>query len=91
MTTNYIGIDYSLGQSNIDKATGIHYGVISQHTVGEAWFVGAKGDYGKSHCPNCAGEVVLCADHRKEGYYCFACKEWQNSEEVYPEVPLGYT
>lgn len=33
--TEYAGIDYGLGQSNIDKATGIHYGVISQHSLGD--------------------------------------------------------
>ncbi len=32
-TTAYAGIDYSLGQSNVDSNTGIHYGVISQHSV----------------------------------------------------------
>ena len=31
--TDYVGIDYGLGRSNIDKATGIRYGVISQHSV----------------------------------------------------------
>lgn len=30
--SDYPGIDYGLGQSNIDKETGIHYGVISQRT-----------------------------------------------------------
>lgn len=32
-TTEYKGIDYGLGQSNIDKETGIRFGVISQHSV----------------------------------------------------------
>lgn len=32
-TTNYPGIDYSLGKSNYDPKTGIHYGMISQHYV----------------------------------------------------------
>jgi hypothetical protein len=30
--TNSAGFDYGMGQSNIDKATGIRYGVISPHT-----------------------------------------------------------
>lgn len=30
--SNYAGIDYGLGKSNIDKETGIHYGVIAQRT-----------------------------------------------------------
>ena len=29
---NYAGIDYGSGRSNIDNATGIRYGVISQHS-----------------------------------------------------------
>lgn len=32
-TTTYIGIDYSLGQSNVDKETGIHYGMIAQNSL----------------------------------------------------------
>lgn len=37
MNPNYPGIDYGRGLSNIDKETGIRYGVISQHSlVGEA-------------------------------------------------------
>lgn len=31
--TNYPGIDYSLGKSNVNEATGIHYGVISQNSI----------------------------------------------------------
>ena len=31
MTTQYAGIDYSLGRSNVDS-TGIHYGVIAQNS-----------------------------------------------------------
>lgn len=31
--SNYTGIDYGGGKANVDKATGIHYGVISQHSV----------------------------------------------------------
>lgn len=31
--TNYKGIDYGLGQSNIDKETGIRYGIIPQNDV----------------------------------------------------------
>lgn len=30
--TPYVGIDYSLGQSNVDRKTGIHYGVISANS-----------------------------------------------------------
>lgn len=32
LSSNYIGIDYGLGQTNIDKETGIRFGVISQNS-----------------------------------------------------------
>jgi hypothetical protein len=32
-TTDYAGIDYGLGTTNIDETTGIRYGVISQHSL----------------------------------------------------------
>jgi hypothetical protein len=31
--TDYPGIDYSLGQANVDQETGIHYGVIALHEL----------------------------------------------------------
>lgn len=33
--TDYAGLDYSLGKSNIDNATGIRYGCISQNSLHE--------------------------------------------------------
>lgn len=38
MEKEYAGIDYSHGQNNVNHETGIHYGVISHHEVGEAWY-----------------------------------------------------
>lgn len=35
--TAYKGIDYGMGQTNIDKETGIRYGVINQKEVLQAW------------------------------------------------------
>lgn len=43
--TSYPGIDYSLGQSNVDKETGIHFGVISANSLfncGEEFFDNAE-------------------------------------------------
>ena len=48
--SDYIGIDYGHGLSNVDKATGIRYGVIGQGTVGAAWY-DIEPDYGEPHCP----------------------------------------
>lgn len=56
--TTYPGIDYSLGQSNVDKATGIHYGVIIHHQVGQEWYERSEGYYGDPHCPKCGDDAL---------------------------------
>lgn len=65
MNTNYGGIDYSLGRSNVNTETGIHYGVIAANSVdmdmlSEAQAAGA--DYGKPTCPKCGCEVKRSDD-----------------------------
>jgi hypothetical protein len=52
------GIDYGLGQTNIDKATGIRFGVINQNEVLQAWADSSEPDYGEPHCPECGNEAV---------------------------------
>jgi hypothetical protein len=50
------GIDYGLGLQNIDPETGIRYGVISQNSVGQAWYDNSEADYGvpeEIECPDC--------------------------------------
>ena len=59
--TNYIGIDYGRGETNIDKQTGIRFGVINQGEVGQAWFESAEADYGKPTCPKCGNEAIELA------------------------------
>lgn len=34
----YPGIDYGRGLTNVDTKTGIRYGVIPHHAVGDAWY-----------------------------------------------------
>jgi hypothetical protein len=52
------GIDYSRGTANTDTTTGIHYGVISQHEVLQAWADSSEADFGtpgdmEVECPDC--------------------------------------
>ena len=53
---NYTGIDYGLGQSNINLKTGIRYGVINQNAVLQAWFDESIPYYGKGECSECGTE-----------------------------------
>lgn len=71
--TNYKGIDYSNGQTNRNRTTGLRYGVIPQHDVIQAWADSSEPYYGKPtevcKCPKCEtkiaspetwGDTVVC-------------------------------
>ena len=96
-----MGIDYGLGRTNIDHATGIRYGVISQHSVSQAWADSSEADYGEPACPQCGGKAVEydsdlhhAFDHRKrrygDDYACVACACSFSTDDVYAEDPCGY-
>lgn len=67
--SNYPGIDYGMGKTNIDRKTGIRYGVISQNDVLQAWADSSEPDYPipDIECSRCQtsvsaadGEETLC-------------------------------
>jgi hypothetical protein len=96
-------IDYGGGVTNVDLKTGIRYGVISQHSVGEAWYEQSEPDYGEAHCPECGQEIFDSSlyssgerGNEKDGeladqdYYCEnCCKESFWSDEVFGE-PISW-
>lgn len=94
------GIDYGLGQTNVDCETGIRYGVISHRTVGQVWYDDAVPDYGKPLCPNCGNEVVPSDDdslpedaewNDRQDYACVKCEECFWSDSVYPDQALSWS
>ena len=62
MRTDYVGIDYASGIANIDKRTGIRYGVIPHTDVLQAWEDSSEPFYGPDTCPECGDEVMETAD-----------------------------
>lgn len=66
--TDYAGIDYSLGKSNINLVTGIHYGVISIHEVLQSWSDSSDGYYHYT-CPYCGSDLKKGMDTKR----CNAC------------------
>jgi len=70
-----IGIDYSLGQSNVNKSTGVHYGVISSHSVPYEYQDDFEQDYGEPHCPKCGNEVSPAVAYLAENP---ETPEWEN-------------
>lgn len=85
------GIDYGMGQSNIDKSTGIRYGVISQHSL-SPWLVGEEfePEYGPPTCPKCGDEVQPNQETKKD-HYCESCDYSFWSDEAYCDEPVTYT
>ena len=84
-----MSIDYGMGKTNIDRATGIRYGVLSQDAVLQAWADSSEPDYGVPFCPYCGDELEdwderLCLACGREldpedwdftGPSCFYCQE----------------
>ena len=73
------GIDYGLGLTNIDRETGIHYGVINQNEVLQAWCDSSEPQYGDTECHICGASIQVGAD------FCPRCNhdfigEWDNVE-----------
>lgn len=80
------GIDYGMGQTNIDKSNGIRYGVIPSHDVCQAWADSSEADYGKPDtsdcgCPNCGHND----NEQREWGDSLICEECGESYEV--ELP----
>lgn len=98
---SYAGIDYGLGLSNVDRETGIRYGVISQNSVLQAWADSSEPDYGNPTCGHCGNDAVTIDDpsvpeNREDWedngseYACLNCKKTFDSEDAYGDEPLGW-
>lgn len=98
--TDYAGIDYSLGMANRDEETGISYGVVPVHAVGERWYGDSEANYGKPHCPKCGNEAREATEEEQEKfdcgersdceYFCEGCEALLDSGEVWAESPLSF-
>jgi hypothetical protein len=55
LKSDYMGIDYGSGQSNIDPKTSIRFGVISSYEVLQAWADSSEPVSGNT-CPHCGNE-----------------------------------
>lgn len=95
------GIDYSGGRSNFDPETGIHFGVISQHSLGAFAFDDIEFDYGDATCPKCGGVAVEYSDAHENfepclvygcsDYACENCKHTLDSAECFSDDPQGWS
>lgn len=80
-----IGIDYGMGQTNIDRETGIRFGVINMNALSEWAWEDFESDYGPPTCGHCGNEVMDDEDLEKE-----VREKWSQEEcEEYLEL-VGY-
>jgi hypothetical protein len=98
-----MGIDYGMGQTNIDHNTGIRYGVISMHDLSQYAWEAFEADYGDPTCPVCGNEAVehdedTHGEWEKYGYQrgCrdYACEHCEHAlcvEDTTGDEPLGWT
>ena len=78
------GIDYGNGKTNIDKATGLRYGVIGVNAIGSAWYESSEAVYPAKAtrvCEECEGE--------DEDERCERCRSDWNDERYEPE-PIAH-
>lgn len=101
------GIDYSLGQSNFNPETGIHFGVIPMNSLAHWAWDSFEAEYGEATCPKCGREA--CSSDRDDvpvfdepenedievsgcgDYYCHECRYAFDGDEAFGEEAIGHT
>ena len=93
------GIDYGMGQVNVDRATGIRYGVIHQHDLAHWALDNFEANYGKPSCGYCGGDAVEYdnelhdkyeQDRGCSDYACEGCERVFDSADAYGEEALSH-
>ena len=92
------GIDYGMGQTNVDRATGIRYGVIHQNNLVHWALDNFEANYGKPSCGHCGGDAVEYddekhSDYERRGFRDYACEECErvfDSSDAYRDEPIGH-
>lgn len=89
MKSEYAGIDYSMGKSNVNHETGIHYGVINQSEVLQAW-CDSNEPYYAPYCPYCGEEIAKDYDAMVNKKKCPKCKHKFDDSSFDMIEPSGF-
>jgi len=80
----------NMGRTNIDRATGIRYGVIPLNQLAEFVFEEFWVDYGPPCCPFCGNDNLGTSPNDGEDYLCVQCGKLIPEEESYRDDPVGW-
>lgn len=83
-STDYVGIDYGNGATNIDTSNGIRYGVIPLNEVCQAWCDSSEFHY-TPYCPHCGNELTESNDGGSCTFPCEHCEETIKDGEQYAD------
>ena len=89
MRTDYAGIDYSMGRSNVDRETGIHYGVISVREVMQAWHDDSEAYYIDA-CPYCGEELTIQKEDLEYPLDCDTCHHTIEEDDFDMQEPVSF-
>jgi hypothetical protein len=99
-TTSHAGLDYGLGKTNINLATGIRFGVLPANADGltEWLWDSFEAEYGDPQCPECNrrviesdNESVPSLERGNKDYYCPDCAVAYWSDRCFGDEPHGHT
>lgn len=65
--TDYHGIDYGMGKTNVDPNNGIRNGVLLADLVLTVWSEESIPDYGPACCPSCGNEAIDISESGEDG------------------------
>jgi hypothetical protein len=82
------GIDYGMGQTNIDRKTGIRYGVVPQNDVLQAWADSSEPYMGNA-CPFCGNEPKSGNDITSMAR-CPSCHHSLNDGDFDDREPISF-
>lgn len=92
--TNYAGLDYGFGKTNIDVSNGIRYGVIPMHEVMQMWADESETTY-TPRCPICGNDLPETPPEGIEvegdDMYCPTCKKMVEHDDQTGEEPDSIT
>lgn len=82
------GIDYGMGQTNLNRETGIRFGVIPMNDLNEWAWEDFEADYPDPECPECG---LDCHASESRDYACPGCGKCFWSHDVLPDEPSGWS